>query len=105
MRNDHPLVGWFDWVCAGARPSKADLDELIGKLLGPDSTIDETHLRRELLSVQREIASALNDGNAGRARSVGAESAAILSSSLGPLPSVDPLGGRTIKEIIAEVPR
>lgn len=105
MDNDHILSKYYDWIAAGAVPTHSDLDEIVGRLIGPGSTMDETLLRRELIAVQREIAAELRTGNTGRARAVARESSATLAAALGPLPRVDHYKGKTVREIVDGIPR
>lgn len=102
---EHPISQHWDWIAAGGKPSQADLDELVGRLLGPDSDMDEAILRRELRAVQREIVAELAVGNSGRARTIAREASAVMAASLGPLPPVDRYRGKSVREIVDSVPR
>lgn len=103
-RLDGPISQFFDWTAAGGH-SDAEVEKLIARCIDSTSSMSADDLRREVVRWSKDIRAAHGEGNAGRARQLAREAAAVIETAVGDLPPVDTTAGKSMRDVIDSIAR
>lgn len=107
---EHPLTQYFDAIGVGRHPTAADVDGVVASIVGDELNRTADHLaaadvRKFVTDQTRRMVDLYTVGNAGEARRVGRAAADHLAGQLPEYRPPSKGAGKTIAEIVAEVPR